>query len=337
MADGPGYVLFHVFDFELILLRFISSCCCVFASALITAHVMAATPAVQGCRLKPTTTGAVTRVIDNQTVRLSDRTVVHLAGIIAPTALDSLSETTSWPPEQSALRALEDLVRDRNVGIALTGPHRDRYGRLAGHVFAGTAAPQSWVQAELVARGAVRVDAASLDVGCTRLLLALEDRARHAGAGLWAHAAYRIRDAKRPRRLLRYRSTYQIVEGRVRKVAHVRKRIYINFDKNWRTDFTIGLTERTARRLGLIKAHLTALEGHRIRTRGWIERRGGPFIYLRALGQIEVLDGPPLRPRLQRPPGDSRAAPGKRRHQPPSDTGRKQNRPAVSRPGGLDL
>lgn len=180
------------------------------------------------------------------------------------------------------MRALEELVQDQSVGIATVSRGRDRYGRLKGHIFVGQGQHSRWLQAELVARGAVGVDVTALSPGCAHLLLALEDNARRTRTGLWAHAAYRVRDAAQPWRLLHYRSTYQIVEGRVHKVARVRKRIFINFDKNWRTDFTVGLTARIVRQLGLTAQQIDALEGRRVQVRGWIERRGGPFIFLRS-------------------------------------------------------
>jgi endonuclease YncB( thermonuclease family) len=339
------FCLFAFSDFEPVVLRSIpvlycSIVCCILAGTPIVTTAGHAAPPSPGCHLKPTMTGTVTRVVDNQTIRLSDGSALHLAGVLAPTALDSLAATPSWPPERQTLHALEDLVLGRNVGIALTERHRDRYGRQSGHVFVGRGEQSRWLQAELVALGSVRVDVTALAPRCARVLLALEARTRHARSGLWSHAAYRIRDAKQSRRLLRYRSTYQIVEGRVHKVARVGKRIYINFDQDWRTDFTIGLTTRTARRLGLTQARLTELEGRRVRSRGWIERRGGPFIYLTAMAQLELLDDddpPPSQPQRKRPYRDHHSSAPFEPRQSPSDTDRKQNRPAVSPPGGIDL
>ena len=35
----------------------------------------------------------------------------------------------------------------------------------------------------------------------------------------------------------------QIVRGTVYRVARVRSRVFINFGRNWRKDFTAGLTQ----------------------------------------------------------------------------------------------
>lgn len=135
------------------------------------------------------------------------------------------------------------------------------------------------------------------------------------------------------------------------KVARVRKRIFINFDKNWRTDFTIGLTARSVRRLGLTAQQIDALKGRRVQVRGWIERRGGPFIFLRSRNQIRSLD--PLRPPDKSDTGQNGQRPGPLAgwplhvapapkqatgsRPPPDGDWQKRYRPAVVRPGGIDL
>jgi hypothetical protein len=89
--------------------------------------------------------------------------------------------------------------------------------------------------------------------------------------------------------LLRYRSTYQLVEGKVRDAAEVRGRIYLNFGENWREDFTITVQPTNKRVFDEAGMKLTDLKGRRVRVRGWIERRGGPLIEIYHPSQLEVL------------------------------------------------
>jgi hypothetical protein len=84
--------------------------------------------------------------------------------------------------------------------------------------------------------------------------------------------------------------TFQVVEGRVTKVAQYRKTTYINFGRRWRTDFTLIVKGRSHRYLKKHGLDLTSLKGRRVRVRGWIEERNGPMIRLTHPEQIEILD-----------------------------------------------
>ena len=109
---------------------------------------------------------------------------------------------------------------------------------------------------------------------CADELLAAEQAAREAGRGLWAEAAYQVRQADRPAELLRYRTTFQIVEGRIARVAFVRGVIHLNFDRNWRRAFSVSLRNADRGLLGVSAGDPKGLEGRHVRVRGWIERRG---------------------------------------------------------------
>lgn len=85
------------------MLRPVSMLCCFLAGSLLTAPPTHAATPDQGCHLKPTTTASVTRIVDNHTVRLSDGATLRIDGVLAPTALDGLTATASWPPERKAL------------------------------------------------------------------------------------------------------------------------------------------------------------------------------------------------------------------------------------------
>lgn len=109
-----------------------------------------------------------------------------------------------------------------------------------------------------------------------------------ANLGLWRSWAYRVRWADTPQRVMRLRNTFQLVQGRVQKVATTRARLYINFGADWRSDFTAGATLASLSREAV--AALMAMEGKQVRVRGWIERRNGPYVEIVHPLQIEVID-----------------------------------------------
>ena len=118
-------------------------------------------------------------------------------------------------------------------------------------------------------------------------MLKIEDEARTARRGIWALAAYEVRADDEAGR---YADSFQIVEGRVLKAAAAREVFYLNFDRDFRRDFTVGVERgvlRAFRRAGL---DLASLEGKRIRVRGWVIWRNGPYIDATHPEQIETLD-----------------------------------------------
>jgi hypothetical protein len=70
----------------------------------------------------------------------------------------------------------------------------------------------------------------------------------------------------------------------------VRERVYLNCGADRRSDFTVAVPMALVRDEPEAIARLEALAGKRIRVRGWIERRNGPFIAISTLAEIEVLN-----------------------------------------------
>ncbi len=238
------------------------------------------------CALQAGPARAVTQVLDAETLRLDDGSEVRLAGILAPGAPDAASDTTFWPPAQEAKAALEALVAGQSVEIASLESRGDRYGRLVAHVFVARDRRRIWVQGALLATGHARVQALGGGTTCLDELMGHERVAFHAHRGLWSNAAYQVRSATETFELMRYRHTFQLIEGEIAEVADVKGRVYLNFGADWRSDFTAGIDK--ARGPGW-PADFKALKGERVRVRGYIERRNGPYIELAHPSQLEVL------------------------------------------------
>ena len=142
----------------------------------------------------------------------------------------------------------------------------------------------------LLAQGLARAYPAAGNRPCAKELLDAERVAREVRRGLWADPAYEVREAERAAELGRYRATFQIVEGRIVRVAQVRGMIHLNFGMNWRRAFSVTLRREDRHVLGAHAADPGALEGRRVRVRGWIEQRGGPAIDLSMGGGLELVE-----------------------------------------------
>lgn len=247
------------------------------------------------CLLPGGTQRGVVAIIDGETLRLDDGRELRLLGILAPRATDpATSAADSWPPATSAKAALVQLAQGQRVRIATAGQQRDRYGRIVAHAFVrGSDGSERWLQGDLLANGHTRAHFPGGDTPCSEALVEAEGRARGSRIGLWAHAAYTPRPAWQSRVLSRLSGTYQIVEGKVRRAERKGERIYLDFGREMRSDFTVVVAAELARGEPAWTASLLDTAGRTVRVRGWIAMSNGPMIEATHPAQIEVLDRAP--------------------------------------------
>src|SRR5690606_15278392 len=110
-----------------------------------------------------------------------------------------------------------------------------------------------------------------------------------AGRGLWALPDYAVRSPD-PHALAQELDTFQVVEGVVVSAAETRDFLYLNFGLDYRTDFTVSIAARDLRAVRATGLEPLALEGARIRVRGYLHAVNGPMIDVTHAAQIEVLD-----------------------------------------------
>lgn len=254
--------------------------------------------------LEPGPTRTVTRVLDGETVALDDGTELRLIGALAPRAMEVDADPGTWPMEAATIAALRKLLLGKSIGLGFGGERIDRYGRLQAHAYLVEAERRRWVQGHLLREGLARAHTLAGNRACAGELLAAERPAREARRGLWGEAAYQIRLADKPSELLRYRTTFQVVEGTIARVAEVRGTVYLNFGRDWRRGFSVSLRRNDRQLLAEHAGNPKGLEGRRVRVRGWIEQRGGPLIDLSRGGAIEVIaeEAPAAQPGSPRPP-----------------------------------
>ncbi|MDA0219768.1 MAG: thermonuclease family protein [Proteobacteria bacterium] len=247
--------------------------------------VASPTAAPQDLGLAPGEGATVTQVIDGDTVRLADGQEVRLVGIMAP----KLSLGRDWladqPLAEAARDALAALVDGKAVTLAYGGTRLDRHGRILAHLFL---ADGTWVQGAMLEAGLARVYSFADNRSAIAPMLALEAGARAAGLGIWSHPFYAVRDAAAPRSVPL--DSYEIVEGVVVDAAEVDRRIYLNFGQDWTKDVTATIAPGDRATFRATHANPLALEGKRVRIRGWTTWRNGPSIVIDHPEQIEELE-----------------------------------------------
>lgn len=241
------------------------------------------------CELSEPQKGTVAEVKDGETLQLTDGTVVRLVNAKAPTAPIAARSDRPWPMVNEAKEALSKLASGAEVELRYGGTRTDRHGYALAQVYVVKGGERIWLQSELVGKGLARVYSFPDNHACVSELLAREAEARAKGEGVWGSWAYRVLAADNVERLGRLTRSYQLVEGVVAQVGESSGRIYLNFDKDWRRDFTVLIERKEAESFKAAGVDPKALAGKKLRVRGWIEWRNGPMIHATHVEQIELL------------------------------------------------
>ncbi|SDT58370.1 Endonuclease YncB, thermonuclease family [Pseudomonas sp. Z003-0.4C(8344-21)] len=214
----------------------------------------------------PTPTGmisvSVQRVVDGDTLRLSDGRSVRMIGLNTPEL--GKQGRSDEPFAVAARKRLEALVADSGgrVGLRPGRQGKDHYGRTLAHVYSDSGAN---LEAQMLADGLGFQVAVAPNVDLVACQQAAETSARQAGRGVWRQPP--VLKAQQIQR-----SGFAVVSGRVSKVQRNRGGIWIELQD--------ALVLRVAPNLvgQFDNARLQALKGQQIEARGWIvdrSRRGG--------------------------------------------------------------
>lgn len=232
--------------------------------------------------------GTVTSVTDGDTVILDTGLVVRLIGIQAPKLPRGNDAFEPWPLAGEARAALEALVVGKKVRLRHGGARLDRHGRNLGQLFV-LGEPETWVQRQLVADGLARVYSFPDNRSCIADLTAAEGRARLYRLGIWADPYYAVRRADKPGELAGRAGYYELVEGRVLAAEQAGGRVYLNFGRTWKTDFTVVIDKAALGRFSKDGLDPLRLADALVRVRGWVDAHDGPRIEVTHPEQIEVL------------------------------------------------
>lgn len=232
--------------------------------------------------------GVVTGVTDGDTVVLDSGLVVRLIGTQAPKLPLGREGFEAWPKAAEARDVLVELVMGKHVMLRYGGERVDRHGRALGHLFI-EGVPETWVQGDMVAKGYARVYSFPDNRACLAELMTHETRARTMRLGIWADPYYTVRRADRPEALVPMTGRYELVEGRVLLADEAGGRVFLNFGRYWKEDFTAVIQSSALRMFEELGLDPTRLGGALVRVRGWLDDRDGPRIEVTHPEQIEVL------------------------------------------------
>lgn len=215
---------------------------------------------------------------------LEGASLVRLAGIDAPRSRTSSAAELALLDE--ARSTLAELAGRHVVCLSLSMQTFDRYGRLLAQVDRNDGL---WLQEQLLRRGLARVHTTQETRARAGEMLASEGAARKDGLGLWRSGEFRVRSASEAARFI---GSFQLVEGRVVASGRRKDWWYLNFDEDWRDDFTVSIGKAALPLFALQGFDLFALHGKVIRVRGWMEKLNGPMIEVNHPEQIEILAEP---------------------------------------------
>jgi endonuclease YncB( thermonuclease family) len=204
----------------------------------------------------------VQRVVDGDTLRLSDGRSVRMIGLNTPEL--GKQGRSDEPFAVAARKRLQELVdaSGGRVGLQPGKQAKDHYGRTLAHIYSASGAN---LEAQMLADGLGFQVAVAPNVDLVACQQAAERSARKAGLGLWRQSP--VLKAEQIQR-----SGFAVISGRVSKVQRNRGGIWIELQD--------ALVLRVAPNLvgQFDNARLQALKGKQIEARGWIvdrSRRGG--------------------------------------------------------------
>jgi endonuclease YncB( thermonuclease family) len=204
----------------------------------------------------------VQRVVDGDTLRLSDGRSVRMIGLNTPEL--GKQGRSDEPFAVAARKRLEALVAasDGRVGMLLGKESKDHYGRTLAHLYGAEGAN---LEAQMLAEGLGFLVAVAPNVDLVACQQAAERSARQAGLGVWRQSP--VLKAEQINT-----SGFAVVSGRVSKVQRNRGGVWIELQDS--------LVLRVAPNvLGQFDgAALERLKGKQVEARGWIvdrSRRGG--------------------------------------------------------------
>lgn len=209
------------------LLRAVLIPLCLGTLAVAIAHPNTAWTAPLRC--DPPSKYRVVKVVDGDSLKLSDGRMVRLIGVNAPDY--GKERKPDEPLAREAHQLLAKLVDGRCVSLIAEADPTDRYGRVLAHVILPGGVS---VEETLIKQGLAWMIAISPNVAWTAKLTAAESEARLERRGIWKLSEYKPMAAA----LLNHSHTgFRLIEGTVQRVGRSRYAYY--FDLTTRTTLLV--------------------------------------------------------------------------------------------------
>lgn len=235
---------------------------------------------------QPPETAKVIQVFDGDTLVLAGGDRVRLVDINTPEGPHDGNPAEPFADEARA--RLKQLTLNQTITLVPSRKPRDVYGRRLAHIYVGT----TWVNGLLVEEGLATAYTFADNAMKADAVLKLEQQARAAKRGMWALPRWQVRNATTCCAATDM-GKFQIVAGKILSSGGDKDHIYLNFGPDYRTDFTVRITRKDAKRYFAkqgIKDIAKAYVGHKVRVHGPVVPVYGAMVVVSHPAQLEVLD-----------------------------------------------
>ncbi|MFP6851404.1 MAG: thermonuclease family protein [Pseudomonas sp.] len=204
----------------------------------------------------------VQRVVDGDTLRLTDGRSVRLIGLNTPEL--GRKGRSAEPFAEAARKRLQALVAasDGRVALQLGQQARDHYGRTLAHAYDQRGRN---LEAQLLSEGLGYLVAVAPNLALVQCQQAAERSARQARSGLWQRAPVQA-----PKQLKR--GGFALLQGHVRRIERNAGGLWLEMDDS----LVLHIAPRVLGNFDL--RAVQRLEGRKVEARGWVidrSARGG--------------------------------------------------------------
>lgn len=229
------------------------------------------------CLQLPKGTGVVSNLIKQNVIILKDGRKLILANIYVSKKLGH--------------SYLKRLLSKKPITFYTSGRKTDRHNRHIVQIFFQENGKRAWLQDHLISEGLAVPMALPNTRQCFHALLKSEKNSRVKelkSNSINQHFPI-IKSSNLKLLNEKAQGSFQIVEGKVRSFHRTAKNTYLNFSKNWRTDFTVIISNHLLKRKKDKWPSLKAMKGKTIRVRGWLDHYNGPLIRLEVPEMVEII------------------------------------------------
>lgn len=227
----------------------------------------------------------VVEVIDGDTVRLSNGKLLRYIGIDTPEIRIKRGDKFIYTPQPFSLQAKEfnqRLVEGKYVRIEFDVDKLDAYGRILGYCFVGN----TFVNAELIKAGWAVLYTRPPNVKYTDLFVRLQQQARNNRRGIWQDEKIISADEA-----YEHINEIGVVRGKVYDTYRSQKVVYLNFDRDYKKDFTVVIFKDC---WGLFeKENIDPVQFYKrknVEVYGRIREYNGPEIIICSPSQITIVE-----------------------------------------------
>ncbi len=193
-----------------------------------------------------------------------------------------------FPGDRKAARQhLSKTLLGKSITVHEVSDRPDRWRRVSAHVTANSAGP--WLQSDLIERGLARVRPEFAKKTCLEPLFKSEWRARRQKRGLWRSDEFRRIAVEGTKTGGYVHNQYAVFIGRIVSVGETERWRYLNFGRNWKTDFTVRINRRSKNVIGPIETDADMVPGNVVEVRGIVRDYDGGQVDIRHPAQLQIV------------------------------------------------